>query len=900
MKLKLLIISFLFSVSPHFSITANTDVHYPDGFADMFIESYQQISLHFYGMERVRGIDSYVTFDGVRVESPQAQMLIADALETHSLKSSVIQQIISELAQGVSNTFECQGMIGDCVLTPTSTAYLFDFDAGELLVFVAPDSFNAEDIEKNYADSLLDVKTGALINHTRTSFSSGGDGNQSFFITNETTLGLPRGFMSAKTDYKIHDDSQFTVDELYYQLNIESVEAKMGRFEYGVEFNSTDFLNNGLSQLQQEGVFIGSSNKLLLGGTSASQSLTVFAPTPGELQILRGDSIIYRKIVDVGQQQINYNELPTGVYRVTIKVISAGREYLSETRSIVNSNRYALPVKGWDYVLGLSQMRKFGHDVSALQSEPLGQGLISYRSSEKTLLGLGATVGAEEQYLQLGVRHQYDSNQFVEVNAGVLSDDAQFVRGYMGWGDFGLEYRQLTGDTSDSELAGFLFSSEAFKDLNITYSAPLSGGNVYVRGVWRLESETSSSAEREYYSGSLGYNFPSFWSSTFDVNVEYGDWGEGEELFTSVTWRLPIGKGVENRLSSTFIGGKHSRTSETLATSWGHGRHRGSLAAAAHLSGDERNSSYDLTGTYNGAMDWGYLDGYAYVDERGHVSGSLGYSGTQIISANGVDFTKDKARSFAIVDQGTNTVLDSDDIARVRLYNNARLTRTQSMVANTSLLLPMPEYVEANVSIDSDYSGINNVGDVSASMFSQPGHVMVLNTDFFMPESYIAVLDNLQGQAVENIQCYGHACLGIEKLSIEGAFRVHYKSDKSKQLFADGALCLMEDSIENNVKRGICLPGLMAEQLIPFDIHDTNPSPIFVGKYTEIQLATLLAQLARMGISPTVKTINDVRYVYIDPASLLSEQKKELSKMNVFTVSTEKNIDAIVSAMEMK
>lgn len=914
-----LLIALPLALSGVASALAQTD-YFPGEFSDFFDETQQQINVVVVGAGEgtlVKGLASYDTF---RVETDSsAYKLLKSYLLESQVKPAAVDVILEQLVAGVATDESCSGNLTRCLVTPQgdSASYVFDFDYGQLRIFVPSKSVKAEQTEVEYQNAFSE--SNALINSTRLYGYTDFDGRNSGSMSNYTTVGLPYGYLTFDTQYKT-PGNEFDLYTGLYTLDFSGHTLQAGRSRYNLSFNSTDMFDTG-ARMALDGVFVGSSRNLIKGSAESQQKIYFYAPQLGQLEVYRDDRLILTQVVEEGQQFLSYEELPKGVYDITLILKVSGNTVLTERRQVVNNNQFSIPVGEFDYVFGVGRLEGLDFGDSPLNQDSLmadydnyDRNIIkassTYRFSEALLFGGAATIDTDEQYLQLGGSYYFSENLSLDfVHGSFLNADDSYQRGSLSYSWLFMDYRRYDYDAQNTEyrMASHLYGMHSFEDVGVGVSGQVLGANGFLRAAYYISNSATKVAsavietESEFWSLSGGLS-KSFDLGNLSINAEYIDNNITDvDSRISFNWTMPFGDSGISAQSSLYVDQDgFDRNVNYLRGDYQGDNWRGNASAGAHVFNDNSVMG-DLSATVSGGNDYFAANSYGYTNDRGETTLSAGFNNTQVLSSSGLSFTKDKSRSYAQVTALTQDEDFSPEL-KLGLSKDGRYS-SRVTVSDESSLLPLKEY--SAFDFDFDASGDNvEVQRSRDHRFSHPGTVFNVSADVTELASQILVLDDIFGNPISRVQCLGDGCISAEPLSNDGVFRVNYRKNAAFRLISRKGLCIYEGKASDakaNTLKGFCLPGLeqngrdkwqKTSHLLQGDNQDQ--ALVYLGQFTVGKDAkNIIARLNSQNVIFTSVTVAGEQYIYVTDINLTSAKRQLLQELDAYVLIKDSELDLL-------
>ncbi len=904
------------------SALAKTDYLFPDEFSDFFDEIKQQINIVVVGHNKSVSVKSIVSYDTFRIEpkSPAFTLLKAYLLESQ-IKPDAVNSILVQLLTGVNTDDTCTGSLARCLVTPRgdSASYVFDFDYGQLRIFVPSRSVKAQQTGVEYQSAFS--TSNALINWTRFYGHTNFNGESSGSMSNYTTMGMPLGYVTLDSQY-MTSENQFDLYTALYSADFFGHTLQAGRSRYNLSFNSTDLFNTG-ARMNLDGVFIGSSRNLIKGSAESQQRIYFYVPQLGQLEVYRDDRLILSQVVDEGQQFLSYEDLPKGVYDITLILKVSGSTVLTERRQVVNNNQFSIPVGEFDYVFGAGRLENLDLEDNYLNQDSLtasypdfDRNIVkvssTYRFNEALLLGGSATLGVDEQYIQLGGSYYFSEDLSLNfIHGKFLNANDLYQRGSLSYSGLFIDYRRYDYDAHNTEyrMASHLYGMQSFDDIGVGFSGQIVGVSAFLRASHYTYSDVTlaTSVIREtdskFWSLSSGLS-KNFALGTLSVNAEYIDSDITDaDSRLSINWSMPFGdSGVSVQASVYVDQDGFDRNVNYLKGAYRGNDWNGNVSAGAHAYSDHSVMG-DLSVTASGGNDYFSANSYGYSNDKGQKTLSAGFNNTQVLSSSGLSFTKDKSLSYVQITALTQDEGYSPEL-KLGLSKDGRYNRRVT-VTDESSLLALEEYSVFDFNFDA--SG-NNV-EIKRSRdhrFSHPGTVFNVSADVIELASQIVILDDIFGNPIARVQCLGDACINAEPLSDDGVFRINYRKNTKFHLISRKGLCIYEGKgsvTKMNVLKGFCLPGLLESgrnkwQKTSYLLQGDNREQVLVylGQFTVGKDATsVIARLNSQNVIFTSVTVAGEQYIYVTDTNLTSVKRQLLQKLDAYVLIKNSELDLLTT-----
>ncbi|WP_425669755.1 TcfC E-set like domain-containing protein [Vibrio owensii] len=914
MKLTLnsLYLSVLMAMTP--SVLASEA--YPIEFADFFIEHEDIIQVTIVGAKEYVAVPSLVTYDSFRLKSKdeEIQSSVRQYLKRESLKSAEIDKILASLTVGVEANPGCDKALDQCVPADVVGAaeYVFDFDNKVLKIFVSSDMLEKQVSTKKYHGNRNDNQ--AVILSTDVSGFLGESSNSSVTVSNDLIAGLTYGHITAETQYST-SDSEFDVYEANYHLERDNVKGVVGYQQYrNPTLNSADFLGNGMD-LSGYSLTVGSSDNLVVGKNSALRTLNFFSTTSGRLEIKQNERVLVSRNIEAGQQSVGYDELPTGIYNVTITVTQGDNVSVSEVRQVVNTSRFDLAVKDWDYQVQAGYLDTevskydFGLDISGYpikspevedSSRYFGRASSTYRIQENLMVGAGVTANNDDTHLQAALKLALSDWAEGEVTLSQFASGGNAQYASLTVAPFFVSYNTNDFDVKESSLAHLLYGEQATTEWNLGVSGELFGGSAYLNYLSiegtddfnRFHSENlSASWSKMAFGGVLSLN------ANYALNDDYGD-----QWTTNLMWTVHFNDNTYGSFTGSVNGDGYSETRSALTYS--EQLENGSISSTAGVTLGENGVESELSVSANGESSYARYGGYGYLTDSGSYSISGNLSTTQVFTEHGVMSTPDKGESYISIAPEWKGKRDKDADSHISYYMSSDngYKRKSDFSGKESELIRLTKYTETELDLDGDMANIE-IEKGSMEGFSLPGSVFVLDSTLIALQSQMFVVSDINDQPLDQLRCFGPGCKTVERLSDDGVFRVNYRDQTPFALVSDKKMCVFDiDAVGSHYVHAYCLPGLENPYAMESGENGIEKGEtedlMLIGRYEfNAESAKLIERLGDVNLNSKVIQVGKASYIYISAyTDFTTEQQMLLDGLKVYAMHDNANNDNLFSA----
>lgn len=889
---------------------------YPVEFSDFFEKHQADVVVRLAGDPVGLRVPANVSYDDFLL--PQAQVTPLERyLVEKGLSDDAVKVIVTALTQGVPANPGCEEALSTC--TPTVSdkeiQYVFDYDSGSLGIFVGSTWLTrvAAD-EVTYHPAFR--ADNALINQARLYAFADQNTNGALNASNLTTLGLPYGHLLFNTQYQ-SAGNDFDVYKGVYDLEVDGVRAVAGYSERDkIAFNTTDFLNDD-AKYTAYSLQVGSSRNLVRGGGQNLQSVYLFAPQAGQLEIYQGDRLLLTRVVAEGRQDIAYSELPSGVYDVRLVLRAGGQIVLDEPRQIVNSPQFSLPVGHWDYVLiggrfeDVPEQSELGWlNDPAHFSRNYMQTRLSWRATENLLFAGGLTSNQDDHYGQLGVNYVWSDWLEASYMAGLFSSEDRYQAATLVLGPVFFSASRFSSEDSNRQyrLASQLYEEQSFSRFSAMYSAPLWEGNGYVTYTHYNSDAAYNQTETERTRAddvTVGWMRP-WLGGQWGVNATYSDGDNYEEMRVGITVSYSLTDDVTSQFALTSDKSGLSRAESSLTKNVTLGDWSASGTAGVAWQGDaETEREATLSGTVNGRTDWFNAGAYAYVGNGDRHMASATLTGTQFVSGQGAGFTHQTGSSFIYVtpevvgDEESGSAVSLDGV-NYNVRQGSRLTY-QGSLADGEMVVPLTPYTETEFVIDTEARNLR-IDNNARHEFVYPGTVYTVAAKVTPMVTQLYVLNDIHGQPIKQARCIGEACAGVEPLSEDGVFRVSYRAGGNYRLVSSSLLCINEPGLaRDGFIETACLPGLLSDEGRIAFASGGRPDAselLYLGKYESRDEANdIVRRLDGVDLEVQSVQVGQGLYVYVKNAKAFTlAQRTLLEGLEAYIVLNDASVDKLLTA----
>ncbi len=887
--------------------------NYPLEFADFFEERHENVEVVIAGEVRSQTIEAFVSYETFRLDGGAANIArLSEYLRHQRLTDKAIDEVVSQLTAGVKANPGCKGALSLCVPHHSSAGaeFVYDFDAQKLRMFVDGSMLERQSYDDEYYSP--DRPANALINWSDLYVYTDGKGNNNLNWTNNATLGLPVGFLSVETQYQ-QPKNELKLYQALYDVEREDRRALVGyQGRQAVTFNSTDFLYHG-ANYAGFGASLGRSQNLLKGQKQAQKRIYFFAPQASQLEVYQGERLLFNKVVSQGQQSIGYDELPSGVYNLTLVLKQGSEEILNEQHMVVNTAQFSLPVGRWDYRVDAGMLKDLASEDQSLDGitaseRSYGRGALAYRPSETWLLASSVTSNGDDTLFNVGGHWVFNDSLSAQYNIGAFASGSQSHYGQVVFGPLSASYRYVNANEKNSTLATLLYGQRETRDWGIGLSGQVLGGigylnynNYQLKRVhpWDIYAQPRQS---ESDNVSLSWSREAF-GGRLSLNTVYSMYhGLQDAWSTTLAWSMSFGEHFSARteFNADREGQVYNRNSVTYQTNGDYG-----YASSTVGIKRGRESDADISASLNGhRRTFGY-SAYAYASQEGQRSLSGSLNGTQILSTHGGAFTYEKARAFVSLNP---TLTEPEPTSIEMSYNmlrDGKFWYRDKALLTQSTLIKLDDYTNVAFELDADTNNID-IMNHQYEQFVMPGYYYQLHSEVTPLASQVFLLNDIFGKPISTARCLGEGCKGVEVLSDDGVVRVNYRKGYPFKLLSQKRLCVYDPNLmgEGYIQT-YCLPGLddIDNNIVWKDEpnliapHEEENALLYIGKYeSTVESARILERLQEVGLTSKAIKVGESMYVYVRYLKQYTTAQRELLQgLDAYVILDSIHIDQLFS-----
>ncbi|WP_321150873.1 TcfC E-set like domain-containing protein [Aeromonas jandaei] len=766
----------------------------PEEFKALLVPNFMSVEFLFNNAKI--NVNAKLSNYNVIVDDMESLASLKKFLLDNNVEGGVVDKILISLKKGKESATDCNGNKAICQVQVVGYfSVVTDAASKRVRLFLSSSAFRTESGKVEYYSPYNNNP--AFINRLALTVNNfAGTSTQTF--NDKVVLGLPYGHVRAEV---FGSGGGANVNVLEYALDFPGVRMMAGRSQSFDIQNGTSLLN--FSSPIKTGVYLMSSGNLMRGQPGIYQRVYYYTPQSGVIEAYRDDVLLFSRSVEAGQNYISYNQLPLGVYTLTLRLKSGENTITEEVIGIFNNPSVTQMIGQINYTFGIALWE---NDV---QERPITEASMAFRPWDHLRLAVGGLLRDQSQLLS-GAAHWTLSNDVsLEGSVGVFSDSVSVWKGSFIWGGAALSYQVLSGTGSDSNLttaqssttSEVTLSSMMFGKNNDGWMASLS--SYYQLGDISPYVNVSYSNYRngaESVSTHVGASSSFFADSRLGVTVRMSENRSAESLGSrkqtdigvGLNWSMPLGGRTQAMASMDSNNGQ--------ATAYSSVRHQfeptDNLSTALEVGGQydgTQSANFRTTGslTYRGkAFD---VAGSGSMSENYHNL-FFNATGSQIISSQGIQFTAEDSESYLMVSNSSESSNQQEQYARtlgrVSFGSGDYLASAKELIAGEGpLVTSLNKYNYYSVKIQSDDGVLHNRGEQDISGFVFPGSLMVMDSNFVTEYQLLGAFYLPDGNPATELTCKGPVCLQVDKLD-DGLFKIRLGGEGSYRLISGRFQCL--------------------------------------------------------------------------------------------------------------
>ena len=775
----------------------------PAGFSEFFTRHNGPITVDFY--QQQVSVDSEFTTITATVSAKDRETL-EQFFTGQGVKAATATAMTDALISGIESSSECRGLVARCTLDPEHYDFVFDPDNRRLRVFV-----NDEHLDMSLRQRYIkDNETGSISAINTSSFySQNSRQSSSSHWQNETTVALPVGYFQSDTALTADDgNTALDVYEANYTLDFFGFSAEMG-YDTTLNMENSAF---SLSRGQVAGGYhatLFSNQRLAVRNQNRFDEMTLFAQETTELEIMRGDRLIYRGMLKQGVNRISYSTFERGSYNVELIYKVGGIVVKTETRNIFNIPLFDMTKGEYEW---FARAGKYQNDLYG--DYAYAKGAVAGRWFDSAIVGAGyENVGG----LSL-ISAYLEAIPMESVRAGLVVNTGLNNNVYYN-AQLGLGPMAVTGewlDASDDEFRS-IYQSNDYRQLNLAIPFAALGGS-YTLNAQHYETladpdrnEQGNETRSLFVTGSYRYGTISL-SGTVQYNFAQQDEDDG--------WMMALNASVPLDNFSLSSGFQHDQLGSLVQNTLGYNT---SLSDQTRLAGEvsllsrDTDQQFSATAAVDHRNDYASGSAQVYADSSGQVNTTINLSSTQLIDSETLLFTSERSPSYMVLENDSVMGIDEgSSIGNMEIRNQSQGGTRVVTVDQPTQVLPVSEYSKYAMNLQTGNSRYTSLGGAAQDYFAKPGTFVKVKNNLVKINRYLVSFSNEAGDFASDITCSGTGCNGVEEIA-DDVYQISLFEGYRFVLRSGSDICLLPNMMASgevmNLGRSICTSENTLERL---------------------------------------------------------------------------------------
>ncbi|MGR5264312.1 CS1-pili formation C-terminal domain-containing protein [Photobacterium damselae] len=806
-------------------ILSNNAYSIPHGFEDLYEEQNGKIKL-IINDDYIIELNANYSSESVTIDNSEIKLLETNLEDTY-LNDKAKKKIISDLTTGVQSSLECKGKRDVCIPEDNNNISYIIIKNQKIVRILTPSSYlDSKRKKKKYISITNENK--ALISEHDLSFDMYDDSSSNYYYRNTSFLGLGPGYISGDFDLseKTNDDD-LELNELAYNFLSESTRVRFGYTSDFVEqdWNATGLLDTNASK-NIFGLTIGSTKQLEFQNKKTSQRIFFNSPSNGRLSVYRNEKPILEKNIVAGQNYLRMNELPQGIYDITIEVKNGGKIVFKENRTVFNKSKYNLNKGDLDYTVTVGNYEKkdiynnldYGNDDDIeYEDRAMINGKIAYKINDSIIIGSEIGILESDSFYKAALDYQITNDLDISSVVNLFSNNSKYYQIDAIYKSFSIQFSNYDDHHPISEepkIDNYFYGIGDNKQLSVSYSKNILLGDAYISYINQENNKGSYYNKLDIYN--IGYSLPIFHDSYLSINYSNIDsksnYDNNDDWSVDLSLEIPIGNFDSVRYTGNF-----DDNGESNRIAYNHyvelnNNISGNIEAGVkydHHEYDSENVVSDASLSLNQNSSYTNSSLYGYADSNGYASLSMNLNTNTIITTDNLYVTSNNSDSYLALENDSYKDPNMDDsfssVANIK-KNNELSKRVH--IDNNIEIIPVDNYKEYQVSIDTDASDFYNQGEDFVKSTTAPGTVIGMDLRLYNVDSYISIFNDLSGSPVSNIKCIGEGCYGIQEIH-NGVYKIRVAKGQPFKLVTNNERCFIptsESITSNNLGENFCMP----------------------------------------------------------------------------------------------
>ncbi|HIF9291720.1 TPA: CS1-pili formation C-terminal domain-containing protein [Photobacterium damselae] len=876
-------------------ILSNNAYCIPHGFEDLYEKSNGKIKF-IINDDSIIELNAQYSSESVVIDKSEVNHL-TESLENTYLNNNAKKRIILDLSKGVESSLTCKGKRDICIPENSDNISYIVIKSQKLVRILTPSSYlDSYKNKKRYIS--INNHNKALISNHDLSFDMSDDSDSSYYYRNRSLLGLGPGYISSDFDLsEKENDDNLELNELAYNFLSESTRVRFGYSSDYVEqnWNATGLLDTNASK-NIFGLTIGSTSQLEFENKKNAQRIFFNSPSRGRLSVYRNEKPILEKNIGAGQNYLSLNELPQGIYDVSIVVKNGSETVFKENRTIYNKFKYGLNKGDLDYTItvgnfenkDISNNLDYGSDDDIeYDDHAMINSKVAYKINDEIIVGTEIGILESDSFYKMALDYQVTNKLNINSVINLFSNNSSYYQINAIYNNLSVQFNNYKDNHSISEepkIDNYFYGLGNNRQLTVSYSKNILSGNAYVSYMKQDNDKDSYYSDISMYN--IGYTIPVFHNSNLAINYSSVDtksnYDKSDDWSIDIALEIPIGNFGSARYSGYF-----NENGESNRVAYNHYLEltddiNGTIETGIKYDNntyDSENIVSDASLSLNQNSLYTNSSLYGFVDTNGYASLSMNLNTNTLITKDNFYLTSKKSDSYLTLKNSAYIDKNKEDsfssVANIK-KNNELSQRIH--IDDSAKIIPISNYKEYQVSVDTDASDFYNQGDDFVKSTTAPGTVIGMDLRLYHIDSYISIFNDLSGSPVSNIKCVGDGCYGVQEIQ-DGVYKIRVAKGQPFKLVTSNERCFIPTSdsiLSNNLGENFCMPNTEDQNGIQV-AKIKNKYYYYIGMYSDKDVFINTANTIYSNVDKqfVFRNAGNNTMVFLSSDKKVSEQDKE-------------------------
>ncbi|EPA8652453.1 CS1-pili formation C-terminal domain-containing protein [Photobacterium damselae] len=798
----------------------------PRGFEDLYKKETGKIRF-IINDDYIMELNANYSNESVELKKEEIKKL-ENRLEDTYLKEQAKDEIIRDLSTGVYSSLNCDGKRDVCIPQNLNDIAYIVIKNQKIVRILTPSSY-LDTTKSNKKYIPLTNENKALISEHDLSLGLYDGSDSNYFYRNTSYLGLGPGFVTGDFDLSEKtDDDDLELNELAYNFLSESTRVRFGYVSDFVnqDWNSTSLLDTNASK-NIFGLTIGSTKQLEYKNKQTSQRIFFNSPSNGRLFVYRNNKPILQKNISSGQNYLRISELPQGIYDIDLIIKNGDKTVFEEKRTIYNKSKYDLNKGELDYAVTVGNYEEkdvydnlsYGqHDDIIYEDRAMVNGKISYKINDNVIVGAEAAILKSDAFYKTALDYQISNDLNINSVINLFSNGSNYYQINAIYRNLGIQFSDYDDDHKlgeEPKIDNYFYGIGDKRELSLSYSQQILTGNAYISYINQKSKKGSSYTDFDIYN--IGYSVPLFHESHLSINYSKIDsksnYNKDDNWNFSIGLDIPIGNFDSVRYTGDF-----DDMAQSNRVAYNHQFELlddldGNIETGIRYdSGDHTSDKAVVDGTLslNNNTDYYNSNLYGFADSEGYSSLSMNVNTNTIITTDNAYLTSKNSESYLTLNNRSHVKNNTDElfssVANIK-KNNELAHRVH--IDDKSMIIPIDNYKEYQVAIDTEASDFYNQGDNFIKSTTVPGTVIDMDLRLYNVDSYISIFNDLSGSPISDVKCLGDGCYGIQEIQ-DGVYKIRVVKGRDFKLVTNNERCFIpmsDEIVSNNLGENFCMPS---------------------------------------------------------------------------------------------